>query len=184
MKEKKSLTVPILETERLTLASLTKAHSEGMFELWSSKKVCEYCPKAPDTQGNPIQLPVRSRTDSDRMLDWTLHFQRKSLGFRWGMIEKKSSEFVGAMGFNSLGNCSEIAYHLIPRFWGLGYMNESCCVAIEWVKKEYGCKKIDAFMEAENASSIRLIQRLGFILAEASREGADRYLLSMDEFEL
>lgn len=174
---RKGLLISDIETERLNLEALTLKHSKGMFVLWSSSKVCRYCPKAEDVKGNPIKLPVSDPKESDKIIDFFLEFQKRSLGFRWAMIFKETNEFVGSLGFNSLGVCSEIAYHMIPTFWGSGLMNEACAKAIEWAENEAESTTFEAFIEPDNTPSIRMIQRLGFSPTGESREGADRFLL-------
>lgn len=40
-------------------------------------------------------------------------------------------KFSGAVK-DSLENCSEIAFHLLPKHWGKGIMTEASQAAIEW----------------------------------------------------
>jgi len=153
-------------------------HSEGMFELWSHPKVCEYSGSAEDFDGNSIQLPAETATDSDKIIDFFLQFQQRSEKVRWAMITKSDSKFIGALGFNSLGVCSELAYHLHPDYWGNGYMNEACRTVNLWAKLTLGSETLQAFIDARNTGSIKLILALGFRPTGEIREGAEHYVLS------
>ena len=114
------LPIPILESERIRLEPLSSSHSGGMFDLWREPAVCEYSGPSFDSAGLPIGLPAKSQSESDRLLHYWLERSLAGTGFRWAAILHEDSEFVGAVGFNSLGSCAEYAYHFIPRFWGAG----------------------------------------------------------------
>ncbi len=177
--ESQQLKVPTVETERIVLEPLILDHSTGMFELWSSPKVCKYCPKAIDAEGNPIQLPVVNAEESNKIIEFFIKYQKRNLGFRWAIKLKNSSDFAGSVGFNSLGECSEIAYHLIPKFWGNGLMSEACSASIEWVKEQIQPNEVEAFIVPGHIPSVRLAERLGFSSTGESREGAYRYLINL-----
>ena len=170
--------IPRLTTERLELEALTAAHSAGMYELWSAPQVCEHSGSAEDFTGNRIVLPARTAADSDRIIDFFAQHQSRGSAFRWAMIFRESQEFAGAIGFNSIAKCAEIAYHLIPRYWGKGLMSEACRSAIRWATATIDVTAIEAFIEPANVASIRLINSLGFTATGESKDGADRYLLT------
>ena len=172
------LEVPHLQTERLVLEPFSKDHSLGMFELWSSPEVSCYSGPAIDFWGNPIELPATNSQESDKILDFFIRHQEQGTAFRWALLLKDKPQFTGAVGFNSLGRCSEIAFHLHPRFWGKGIMSEACRAAISWATSTYGSHSIDAYIEPGNLASIRLIHRFRFAPTGESKKGADRYLLS------
>jgi ribosomal-protein-alanine N-acetyltransferase len=119
----KSVEVPSITTENYLLAPLTKEHSQGMYKLWSSEEVCRYSGDADDFWGNRIPMPVTSPEESDKIIEFFyLHQTETGKGFRWAVLSKDGGEFFGALGFNSLGACAELAYHLHPDFWGKGIM--------------------------------------------------------------
>jgi len=170
------LKIPILITKRLVMKPFKSEHSLGLFELLSSAEVCKYSGSAYDLVGKPIQLPAQTTSDSDKVLDFFIQHQSRSVRFRWAILSKSNNEFLGAIGFNSLGACSEIAYHLIPRFCGQGFMAEACKEAIHWVNASFGSTSIEAFIDFENISSIKLVKKLNFKATGESNDGADRYL--------
>ena len=171
------LQVPVLESKRLRLEPISRAHSEGMFELWSDAMVCEYSGPAIDSAGLPIDLPARTRSESDRLLAFWLECARVGTGFRWAVVLHDQGEFGGAVGFNSLGLCSEYAYHFVPRFWGRGLATEASRLALSWSFAS-DAASIESFIEPGNVASIRLVERLGFERSHTPASEVPRYLIT------
>ncbi len=187
--------LPILNTERLLLEPLTQAHSDGMFALWSAPEVCAYSGRAFDLHGHEIPLPAQSAHDSDRIIAFFQAMQAGGTGCRWAMRSLVADvpggavgaanagafagAFVGAVGFNAMGACAELAYHLHPRFWGNGLMQEACGAVLAWLCVRKGTQQVEAFIEQDNLASVRLAQRLGFLRAQSAKDGAQRYVLGV-----
>lgn len=167
--------VPRLETERLLLEPFSVEHSEGMFSLWSNPEVCRYSGPINDYEMNPVTSPAESVEDSDKILEFWLKAREEGWGFRWALVLRHSKEFIGIAGFNSLGRCSEYAYHLHPNHWGKGLMTEASKMALQWISGQ-DCVEVEAFIDPENARSIALAERLGFRITGDFSEGARRYL--------
>ena len=170
------LTIPTLRHERLRLEPLSPTHSAGMFALWSRAEVCRYSGPAVDAFGDPVQLPAVTPLDSDRILDFFVRRAAAGLGFRWALITASDNRFVGALGFNHLGACPELAYHLHPDAWGAGLMTEATRLALDWVAAAHHARQVEAFIEPANTASIALVERLGFAATGEAVEGAGRYV--------
>ena len=108
-----------------------------MFALWSEATVCEYAGPSRDSTGCSIDLPARSRSESNRLLHYWIERAEAGTGFRWAVILNDNPEFAGAIGFNALGPCSEYAYHLVPRFWGAGLATEASRLALSSVRRSH-----------------------------------------------
>lgn len=173
------ISISTLRSERLRLEPLSPVHSAGMFALWSCAEVCQYSGPAADASGSPIPLPASTSRDSDRIIDFFVRRAAAGLGFRWAMIAQADDAFVGALGFNHLGSCPELAYHLHPDRWGAGLMTEAARLALAWVADTRGVKEIQAFIEPANAASIALAERLGLAATGEVVEGAARYVASL-----
>jgi ribosomal-protein-alanine N-acetyltransferase len=169
--------IPRLETERLVLSPLSIAHSQGMFELWSKAEVCEFSGSAVDAHGLDIPLPVASRRDSDRLLEYWLDRARSGSGFRWAVTQRADDSFVGAVGFNSLGHAAELAYHLVPRHWGRGFAREASRAAVEWVFT-LGTTSVTCKIEPANRRSTMLAQALGFAPTPGLEDGVQTHRLA------
>ena len=175
----KLLSVPRLQSERLILESLSRRHSDGMYALWSCPEVCRYSGPAEDPDGGPITLPARSPADSDKIIDFFARGRAAGTRFRWAVLTRDGGAFIGAAGFNALGRCAEVAFHLRPEFWGRGLMQEAVQEAIRWLQAEVGSEAVEAFIAPANHRSIRLATRLGMAPTGQSVDGADRYLVKL-----
>ncbi len=168
-----------LETERLVLEPLSLDHSEGMFLLWSDPEVCRYAGPVHDYEGHLVPSPVRTSSDSDRIIDFWIRAHSDGWGFRWSLVERSSGIFMGTTGFNSLGACAEYAYHLNPLYWGRGFMTEATLAAMAWVRAN-GATQVEAFIDPANINSIRLVERHAFERTEEMQDGALRFVRHLD----
>ncbi len=171
-----SLTIPSVTTARLVLEPLAPAHSIGMFALWSEPEVCRYSGPAHDLDGQPIPLPAGTPADSDRILAFFLAGAAEGTRFRWAMLIQETGAFVGAVGFNHLGACAELAWHQRPEFWGHGLMTEAGRAALDWLLTDGRAAEVEAFIDPANTASVRLACRLGFTPTGEVSDGAERYL--------
>lgn len=170
--------LPTIKTQRLILTPISKEHSQGMFELWSNENVVKYSGNVTDYDGNTIKMPVSKNAESDRIIEFWLKAYLDGWGFRWAIIFIEKNKFAGTIGFNSLSKCYEIAYYLLPKFWGQGIMTEASQAAIKWASNN-GAKEIEAFCEPQNKSSISLATGLGMTPTEDYSEGARRYKMNL-----
>ena len=170
--------VPTMTTARLILEPMSMAHSQGMFEMWRQPAVQKYSGPAQDEYGDAIQLPAITNEDSDKLIRFWAKAAQDGWGFRWGVKLKDDGSFVGHIGYNSLSVCSEIAYHMNPKFWGQGFMTEAARAALDW-RMAGGVNEVEAFIDPENTSSIALALRLGMTPTETYSEGAQRYRMTL-----
>jgi ribosomal-protein-alanine N-acetyltransferase len=175
-----TLDVPTLRTERLQLEPLAPGHSLAMFELWSNEEVCRYSGAMIDAAGHSISSPVLTIQDSDRILDYWLRARQAGVGFRWALVSRETGSFLGTAGFNTLGTCSEYAYHLHPSEWGRGLMSETTVAALEWASSQESCAEVEAFIDRGNDRSIALVLRNGFEWRAHGTDGTDRYVTGVE----
>jgi len=171
-----ALVIPTLWTARLRMEPLTMAHSASMFALRSLEEVWRYAGPAVDAEGLPIGLPAASPADSDRIIEFFVWRAGTGLGFRWALLTEPDGIFVGAMGFNHLGTCPELAYHLHPDTWGQGVMAEACRAGLAWAS---GASQVQAFIDPANIASISLAEGLGLRTSGEMLEDALRYVADL-----
>lgn len=75
----------------------------------------------------------------------------------------------GYLNYEKEHNRIEIGYDLNPEHWGKGIMQEALSKIIHFAFTSMGINKIEAKIEPENNSSIRLLEKLNF-----SQEGVLR----------
>jgi len=93
------------------------------------------------------------------------------------VVARGEGDFVGAVGYNSLGRDSEFAYHLLPRYWGRGLAAEASRAALAWGFST-GARCIECHIEPGNLRSIQLAEQLGFREAAHPEGETRRYVLS------
>lgn len=175
------LIIPTLRVEQMELAPLAESHSAGMFELWSDIRVCQYSGPVKDYDGQEIAMPAASALESNRIIDFWQRAAGDGWGFRWAVMWPGGTgepQFAGTVGFNALGQRAEIAWHLLPMFWGRGVMSNACRHAIAWLA-DTGSTELEAYIEEANTASIRLAERLGMQATGYASEGANQYLMRL-----
>jgi ribosomal-protein-alanine N-acetyltransferase len=174
------LDIPTLSTDRLILEPLTLTHSAGMFAMWRDPEVCRYSGPGFDLAGRPIRLPAETPDDSDKIIVFFLKGAADGERFRWAMLRREDRAFVGAIGFNRLGACAGLAYHLHPTFWGQGLAFEAAGLALAWLRARPDAVEVEAYVEPANTASVRLAERLGLRATGETEAGvADRYLMAL-----
>jgi RimJ/RimL family protein N-acetyltransferase len=73
----------------------------------------------------------------------------------------------------------EIGYALAPRARGAGLASEAVALLADWALVQPGVRVLTARVEADNAASVRLLDRLGFV-ADGRSEPYLRYVLRGD----
>ena len=174
-----ALALPTLSTARLILEPLTLAHSAGMFATFSREEVTRYSGPAADLNGAPIRLPAETPEDSDRIIVFFLKGAADGERFRWAVRTRDDGAFVGAIGFNHLGACPEIAYHLHPDAWGRGLMAEAAETALDWLRERPDAQEVAAYIERQNVASVRLAERLGMRPTGETSGPAHRYQMPL-----
>ena len=109
--------------------------------------------------------------------------------WNWAIFLRKSGAALGTVELTVTANGSraEIGFSLTPRYWGAGYAFEATSAALDHVREIAHPIAIDAYVDARNARSRALLERLGFremalILARSLSGGlpADDYHYRLD----
>ena len=146
---------PVLESKRIQYKKILVTDAEDIFKIRSSDDVMKYM----DTS------KMVSRTESIKFIESMDESFKKGNGINWGLIEKFTNNFVGYFGFWRIDskNCrGEIGYALCPESWGKGYMLETFRTLIKFGFEELNLHSIEANVNPENISSIKLLEKFGF----------------------
>ena len=161
---------PTLETERLILRAFRKQDLDAHAATLGDEEVMRHI------GGKPI-----NREDSWRRLmsgvgSWTL------IGIGpWAVERRSDGRMVGHCGFFNferdmtppiLGE-PEMGWIFDRSVHGQGLAFEACSAALEWAEREIAAESYPAIIDPENAPSIKLAERLGFVRqADAIYRGA------------
>ncbi len=146
---------PKLETERFILRKGIVDDSQDIFMLYSDENVVKYIPLTLFT----------SVEDAIYEINWYDKIFKERTGLRWVIEETKTKKVIGTCGYlnyENEHNRIEIGYDLKPEYWGKGIMQEALSSIIHFAFTSMGINKIEAKVEPENTSSIRLLEKLNF----------------------
>ncbi len=153
-----------IETERLILRELRTTDLEGMFELDSNPEVHKYL-------GNK---PVKTKTESQKMLDSIINqYKERGIG-RFAAIEKATGNFIGWSGIrlnteynmNGFTKYYDVGYRFIPKYWGKGYATESGKAAVDYAFNVLKLSKLYGTTEMGNQASHNALLKIGLHYVE------------------
>lgn len=157
-----------LETERL----LFRDHEPEDLE--------PYCAMESDPLYRAPQ-PVHPRSELERSFRevWLVP---KPLGLR-ATVFKPDNRYIGRCGLYPFRNESDatvageavLAFYLAREYWGRNIASEAGRAFVRHGFETLVLKKIHAGMNAENAASIRVIEKLGFTRVRSGESGGTRW---------
>lgn len=169
----------VIETGRLKLVPATVAHARA--------EICDRAEFARLLSARvPDNWPPESTADAlPLFLEW-LEAAPDSVGwFGWYALRRDEGAsapvLVGGAGF--LGPPREgqvsIGYSVLPQFQGSGFATEMAGALVQWAWRQQVVTRIVAETEWVNPSSVRVLNKLGFVETGASTEpGGARFELS------
>lgn len=145
----------IAETERLTLREFTANDTDFIIRLLNTEGWLR----------NIGNRHVNSKEQAVEFIERRLQPSYTDNGFGFYIVESKSTkECLGMCGLvkrDGLDNV-DVGYAFLPEHFGKGYAYESTNRVVQFAKEKVGLKILDAITIAENASSIKLLEKLGF----------------------
>ena len=146
-----------LETKRLFFRELITSDAEALFELDSNPEVHRYLGNNPVTSIGQVEAAITN-----------IRKQYKDNGIgRWAAILKDTGEFIGWAGLKLENNINgqeryyDLGYRFIQRFWDKGYASEASKAFVEYGFNVLKLEKINAFTDADNAASRRVLEKAG-----------------------
>ncbi len=153
------MSAPVLETERLILRGHARADFEPLYSMWADPDVVRFITGKPSTReeswGRLLRYPGM----------WAL------IGYSFWVIEEKGSgQVIGEGGFADFQReidppieTPEMGWALKPSVQGKGYAFEALSAMIAWGEAHFARRDFACIIAPENAPSIRLAERLGFL---------------------
>ncbi|EON70294.1 GNAT family N-acetyltransferase [Lysinibacillus sphaericus] len=146
---------PRFQTERFFLRQATTNDASDIFALYSHEEVVKYLPFT----------PFKSQEDAINEINWYDKIFKEQTGLRWVIEDIDSKNIIGTCGFlnyEKAHNRIEIGYDLTPKYWGKGVMKETLPCIIHFAFMTMNINKIEAKVEPENTSSMRLLEKFDF----------------------
>ena len=147
--------LPTLEAPRVRLRWLTADDVDGLFAIFSDELMMRYW----------SSTPMKARAEAEELL---LRIQRQfadKSGFQWGVERKADGALLGTCTLFNIhrGNMrAELGYCLHSAHWGRGYMGEALATLIDHSFRALNLRRLEADVDPDNASSLRILDRMGF----------------------
>ena len=147
---------PVLETERLILRKMSPDDRDDFFTMRSDKRMHEYTDTTPDydiSQTDEYLAKMLRGVDENRWIIWAIQ-------------HRESGRVIGSVGiwnFDETQTTAELSYGIAPVFQGKGYMSEALTRVVEYAFDALKLSALEAYTEAENTPSRRLLERIGFV---------------------
>lgn len=145
----------VLETERLTLRRFAHEDAAFIVELLNDPSFIE----------NIADKGVRTLDDARRYLDDGPLASYAAHGFGlWRVGLKGDDAPIGMCGLlkrDALDD-PDIGYAFLPRHAGRGYAYEAAAATMAHAREAFGLRRVVAIVNAGNARSIQLLDKLGF----------------------
>jgi len=142
-----------IETERLLLQRLRYEDAEEIFYAYASKaRATRYLSWATHQSVDETRTFLKYAVDS-----WNF-----GTDYSYS-IRLKKGILIGSIGLINENGKVQLGYVLSPGHWGKGYATEACMGILSILKKVKGLYRISTFVDAENAASIRVLQKCGLV---------------------
>jgi len=148
--------VIVLETERLLFRDHEPADLDAYCEMEADPEFRRYVGGAP-----------RPRDAAERKFQPGLHRPESARLWMWAAVYKPEGRYIGRCGvyphFGVPGEGS-LAFYLARAYWGQGLATEAGRAFVKFGFHELGLSRIVTMVQVENHASIRVLEKLGFLL--------------------
>jgi ribosomal-protein-alanine N-acetyltransferase len=142
----------VLETHRLLLEPLLRRHAAKLYAMLRSLEIQRYVPQEPSDTLEALE-----------MCSGTLERRLSTERPNWAVRPKFPSRYIGRVEASvTLEGTASIAYAFSPEIWGSGNAGEACHCVLPSLFENYSVGKVTAEADTRNATSIELLERLGF----------------------
>ena len=155
---------PTIDTDRLLLREIVASDAPALFAIHGDAQAMRWFGSDPLTQTEQAEKLI------EMFASWR-HLPNP--GVRWGIQSKVDGALVGTCGlfkWNRGWKSCIIGYELAEAAWGNGFMTEALSAALAWGFMHMELHRVEAQIHPENAASIKLAHRLGFVQEGHLRE--------------
>lgn len=158
--------VPTIHTERLILRPFTLEDIAPSYEMNLDAEVSRYT-----GDGGIVSLAEIERRITENVFG---DYEKWGFG-RFAVEVKNSPSFIGFAGLKYLPDLDEVdlGYRLMREYWGQGFATEASQACIEFGFETLGLQRIIGMVLPENAASVHILLKLGFVFEKAFMEDGD-----------
>lgn len=160
----------ILETGRCLVRETTVADVEEFYRIYSEPSITEFM--------EPLyEDPEQERAYARDYIDKVYSFYGFGI---WTVLEKQDGKVIGRAGicYREGFEEPEIGFIIAADRQGQGYATEVCRAILKYGHEELGFERILAFVQPQNAASLRVCEKLGMTsLGQAQLQGLEHKIL-------
>lgn len=155
---------PTLDTPRLTLREVAESDAERLLRIHGDGEHMRWF-------GSD---PIRDLDGAKKLVALFASWRKEPVsGARWAMELKDRPGLIGTCGlfrWNRNWKSCVMGYEIAPEHQGRGYAKEALETAIAWGFREMQLNRIEAQVHPDNARSLALLAKLGFLQEGHQRE--------------
>ena len=147
---------PVIHTERLSLRKIAQSDVNEIFLLRSDKNVLEYLDRA----------PAATKEEAAVWIQKIIDLEKNNEAVTWAITYKPHLTLIGTICFWNIQKehyRSEIGYALHPEKQDKGIMQEAMNAVLEYGFKTMKLHSIEANVNPNNLSSIKILERNNFV---------------------
>lgn len=156
---------PHIVTEELTLRKIEASDLDSLFDIYSNEKLFQY---------SPVMLKKNKDTVANMIGHFERDFHKGKEIFLGICLNSEPKKFVGVaemFDYSREVNMITIGYRLNDSYWGKGIAAKTVKAVTEYLFKEIGINRVQAFVMPENVKSQKVLQRNGFVEEGTIRQG-------------
>ncbi len=165
---------PQLELENYILRKLKDLDFTEIFEIYSDAETIKY---------EGIE-PIETEEQSKKYIENILNGYKNKFFIRWGIEDKTNKQIIGLIALHHIDYknfSSQIGYILNRRYWHKNIMNQSLNEVISFIFNNTEIHRLEVSIHPDNISSIKLAEKLGFLMEGLLRHSA--YNKATETFE-
>jgi RimJ/RimL family protein N-acetyltransferase len=152
----------VLRGKLISLRNITRRDATAIYELAKSRDISRY---------TFIPFPYQLE-DALYFIRYSQQRQRQGTEFNLGIQLNETGQIIGMIGLMKISyphRRGEIGYWVGRPYWGKGIAVEAVRLMVKWAFQELGLRRISAGVMHPNQSSVRVLEKVGFV-----REGCYR----------
>ncbi len=157
----------IKETERLKIRELTIEDAEFILKLLNEPSWLKYIG----------DKSVRTIKDAEEYIKQGPIQMYNKYGFGLYLVLLKENNIpIGMCGLikRDYLDDADIGFAFLPKYWGQNYAYESAIAVINYGRDKLGLKRLLAITTLDNISSIKLLEKIGFIYEKNIKNPSDQ----------
>ncbi|MEP6836998.1 MAG: GNAT family N-acetyltransferase [Bradyrhizobium sp.] len=141
--------IPVLETERLTLRAPRLADAKTVSMLASDRRIAENTARIP----HPYKI-----SDAENLITGA----NRAGGECVYLITRRDKTVIGACGIMTQDEVPELGYWLGVEHWGKGYATEALHALVDYAFTDLAHEAVHAGSRVTNPTSRRVLEKCGF----------------------